>query len=196
MQRASTIEASLGPRPDRWLYGRWLDLLVGCGLGYVVLVPILLGYGYATGVRTWPVGAEVAFGMLINAPHYGATVLRVYERSEGRTKYRFFAVYVTLALAVLLAAAFRSVWLASALITIYLTWSPWHFAGQNYGLGLMFLRRRGVEVDPVTKRLFYLSFVLSAALAMLAIHGLAVEGAEHSCSACRRPRWTFPERRS
>ena len=36
-----------GAIAERWLYGRWLDLLVGCGLGYVVLVPILLGYGYA-----------------------------------------------------------------------------------------------------------------------------------------------------
>jgi cytochrome c-type biogenesis protein CcmH/NrfG len=161
---------------DQWLFGRWLDLFVGCGLGYVILVPILLGFGYATGVRTWPTGAEVAFGMLINAPHYGATVLRVYERREGRTKYRFFAVYVTLALGLLLAAASRNVWLASVVITLYLTWSPWHFAGQNYGLALMFLRRSGVEIDALTKRLFYLSFVLSAALAMFAIHALAVHG--------------------
>ncbi len=157
--------------PDRWLHGRWVDLFIGCGLGYVVLVPILLGYGYATGVQTWPIAAVTAFAMLINAPHYGATVLRVYESREDRAKYRFFALHATLALALVLAGASRSVWLASAIITIYITWSPWHFAGQNYGLALMFLRRRGVEVDAGTKRLFYLSFVLSAALAMLAIHG-------------------------
>jgi cytochrome c-type biogenesis protein CcmH/NrfG len=162
---------------DRWLFGPWLDLLVGCGLGYGLLVPILLGYGYATGVRAWPTGAEAAFAMLINAPHYGATVLRVYESREGRAKYRFFAVYVSLALMLLLVVASRSVSLASVVITIYLTWSPWHFAGQNYGLALMFLRRRGVEVDALTKRLFYLSFVLSAALAMLVIHAHRVSGA-------------------
>src|SRR5262245_5482787 len=100
---ASTFEAAppLGPRADPWLYGRWLDLLVGCGLGYIALVPVLLGYGYATGVQSWPVGAVVAFGMLINAPHYGATVLRVYGNRGDRAKYRFFALHATLALAIL-----------------------------------------------------------------------------------------------
>ena len=173
MPRAGTIDASfpLGPRSEPWLYGRWLDLLVGCGLGYLALVPVLLGYGYFSGVQTWPVAAVMAFGMLINAPHYGATVLRVYGNRGDRAKYRFFALHVTLALVIVFAGASRSVWLASALITIYLTWSPWHFAGQNYGLALMFLRRREVEVDAHAKRFFHLSFVLSAVLAMLALHG-------------------------
>jgi tetratricopeptide (TPR) repeat protein len=168
---ATEAPLPIGLRSDRWLYGRWLDLLIGCGLGYIALVPVLIGYGYAAGVRTWPLGAMLAFGMLINAPHYGATVLRVYGDRGDRARYRFFALHATLALVILYALASRSVWLASALITIYVTWSPWHFAGQNYGLALMFLRRRGVEVDARAKRLFYLSFVLSAALAMLAIHG-------------------------
>jgi hypothetical protein len=57
---------------------------------------------------------------------------------------------------------------------LYLTWSPWHFAGQNYGIALMFLGRSGVEVDSRTKRLLYGSFVLSFVLAFLALH---VEGA-------------------
>ena len=68
MERLGTFQTSfpLGqPRPDRWLYGRWLDLLVGCGLGYLALVPVLLGYEYFSGVHVWPLGAVVAFGMLI-----------------------------------------------------------------------------------------------------------------------------------
>src|SRR4030095_6642010 len=122
---------------------------------------------YALDVHAWPLAAVVAFGMLVNAPHYGATVLRVYGNCGDRARERFFVLHAPLALAIVSAGASRSVWLASALITIYLTWSPWHFAGQNYGLALMFLRRRGVEVDAHAKRFFYLSFVLSAALAMI-----------------------------
>jgi hypothetical protein len=63
-----------------------------------------------------------------------------------------------------------NVWVASLLITAYVTWSPWHFSGQNYGLMLMFLHRRGIDVDPTTKRLLYGSFVFSAALAIMAVH--------------------------
>ena len=53
----------------------------------------------------------------------------------------------------------------SAIYSIYITWSPWHYAGQNYGLASMFLRRRGVEVTLWTRRALHASFVFSFALA-------------------------------
>jgi hypothetical protein len=60
--------------------------------------------------------------------------------------------------------------LGSLLLTAYATWSPWHFSGQNYGLSLMLMGRRGVAVDPLTKRLLYVSFLLSFALTALLLH--------------------------
>jgi tetratricopeptide (TPR) repeat protein len=42
--------------------------------------------------------------------------------------------------------------------------------GQNYGLAVMFLRRRGVEVEPRTKRWLYATFMLSFVLAALVSH--------------------------
>ena len=33
--------------------------------------------------------------LLIGAPHYGATLLRVYRSAEDRRKYAFFAVYLS-----------------------------------------------------------------------------------------------------
>jgi tetratricopeptide (TPR) repeat protein len=62
------------------------------------------------------------------------------------------------------------VWLGSLVLTVYITWSPWHYTGQNYGLAVMFLRRRGVALDDLTKRFVYASFVLSYAVTFLAIH--------------------------
>jgi tetratricopeptide (TPR) repeat protein len=161
------------PRSDRataWLYGRRTDLLIGCGLAYVLSIPLLFGLSEATGLREWPVVWMVGLALLVNGPHYGATIVRAYEAREDRRKYFVFVVYLTLAIAALFAASSRSLWLASALLTLYATWTPWHFSGQNYGLALMFLRRRGISVDPLTKRLFYASFVLSAGTAILAIH--------------------------
>jgi hypothetical protein len=60
--------------------------------------------------------------------------------------------------------------LGSWLLTIYVTWSPWHFAGQNFGLALMTLRRRGVVIDAPFKRMLYASFVLSFLLATIPLH--------------------------
>ncbi len=174
MQPASSVSANPGAAgSDRWLFGRGPDLWVGCGLGYITLVPVLLIYGLANDVRAWPLGAVIALGLLINAPHYGATVLRVYADRTDRAKYRWFTLHATLALVLALAVGSHSWWVASILITFYLTWSPYHFAGQNYGIALMFLRRRGVEVDAAAKRLLSISFTLSSVLAMLAIHARA-----------------------
>ena len=42
------------PRSDRataWLYGRRTDLLIGCGLAYVLSIPLLFGLSEATGLR-------------------------------------------------------------------------------------------------------------------------------------------------
>ena len=163
------------PAGQHWLFGPWLDLLVGCGLGYVALVPILLAWGSAADVHSWPAAVVTACALAINGPHYGATVLRAYSRREDRAKYRLFTVYATLFVIAAFAMAAQGGIAASLLITAYLTWSPWHFSGQNYGIGLMFLRRRGVVVDAGLKRLFWLSFALSALLAMIQIHGTSGE---------------------
>ena len=159
-----------GRRTGEWLYGRWPDLLIGCGLAYLLSIPLLFALSEATGMSQWPIAAVMLLALLVNGPHYGATIVRVYDAREDRRKYFVFAVYLTIAIWALFAVSTHSLWLSSALITVYATWTPWHFAGQNYGLSLMFLQRRGVAVDAVTKRLVYASFVLSAVIAILAIH--------------------------
>ena len=143
---------------------------MGAGAGYILMVPLLLFVASSTGTAQWPLGLVLLFTLAINTPHYGATLLRVYEQREERRKYAFFAVWVTLLLVLAFAAGSRSVLVGSVLFTLYVTWSPWHFAGQNYGLTLMFLRRRGVAIDPRLKRLLYTSFLCSFVLAFLAVH--------------------------
>ncbi len=151
-----------------WLHGSVPDLLFGAGLAYLVTIPLLTLWSGAGGA--WSSDMTVALALLVSGPHYGATLLRVYERRADRRKYEFFALYITLGLLALLGLGLESVLVGSLLVTAYVTWSPWHFAGQNYGIALMFLRRRGVGIPPSFKRWFYVSFVLSALLAMLSIH--------------------------
>jgi len=159
------------PTAQRWIYGPTSDLLLGCGGIYflaLVALPWLLG---APTVAGWETFAVAVLGLLTNTPHYGATLLRVYERAADRRRYLLFSVYLSAALWALFVAGLHLFALGSFLVTLYITWSPWHFAGQNYGLALMFLRRRGIDVPLVLKRLFYASFVFSYALTFLAVHG-------------------------
>jgi len=148
-------------RSARWLFGPVVDLFLGCGVGYMVLTVLLLTSGATQPLAVWAPFAVVVVAILTNTPHYGATMLIVYGRRSDRRRYGFFAVHVTLLIFGLFVGGLYWVPLGSLLVTVYASWAPWHFAGQNYGLALMFLKRRGVPVDARTRHLLYASFVLS-----------------------------------
>ena len=151
-----------------WLYGPGLDLFVGCGLASLLLLAAqgLVG----PSIHSLVPGAALVLGFSL--PHYGATLVRVYEGAGDRRRYAFFAIYTSVGLAALFVASLHSALLGSLILTVYLTWSPWHYTGQNYGIFLMMLGRRGVSVSPLCKRVIYSSFVLCFVVTFLAIHGI------------------------
>jgi hypothetical protein len=168
---AAATPRQIGNPSQRWLYGPLPDLLLGCGGLYAVAVGLLYATALGWLAVEWAVLSTALLAFLVNGPHYGATLLRVYEERAERRKYAFFSVYVTIALCALFVTGLHVRTVGSLLLTAYFTWAPWHFSGQNYGLAVMFLRRRGVEVTPAAKRALYGSFVLSAAVALIALHG-------------------------
>ncbi len=163
---------------SRWLFGPLPDLLLGCGIGYGLIFTVLVLVGPQVRAML-PDGLMPLVLLVTGTPHYGATLLRVYERAEDRRAYVFFSIWATLAVWTLFLVGLHSVLVGSILLTIFLTWSPWHYTGQNYGVALMLLRRRGVEVTPNTKRLIYTSFLSSFVLTVLAIHG-ATESVDYA----------------
>ena len=46
------------------------------------------------------------------------------------------------------------------IFTLYLTWSPWHYSGQNYGLFMMFARRAGAKPGTTERRALYGAFLV------------------------------------
>jgi tetratricopeptide (TPR) repeat protein len=167
--------ATAAPPSQRWLYGPIPDLLLGAGVAYALFFVLQAAAG--AGLRQLVPYSFAPLVLLVSGtPHYGATLLRVYERREDRRAYAFFAVWVTIAMAALFAVGAHSALVGSLLLTLMLTWSPWHYTGQNYGIALMFLRRRGVSISPALKRTIYASFVLSFVLTFLAVHGAAPGG--------------------
>ena len=157
------------PSNTRWLFGPAPDLLLGCGLLYVLAIAALTAFGTESTPR--PSHLLPFLVLMLSLPHYGGTLLRVYERRADRRGYWFFSVYATLLVFLgFIAGLYNSV-VGSWMLTLYLTWSPWHYTGQNYGIAVMFLRRRGVDVTAEVKRLLYASFILSYVLSFLAFHG-------------------------
>ncbi|MDI3288822.1 tetratricopeptide repeat protein [Polyangium sp. 15x6] len=163
--------AVAAPRP--WLFGPWPDLLLGCGIGYGLVVVALAAIGAPMGsLEGWLPLVVLVTGI----PHYGATLLRVYGTESARRRYFLYAFPLGFLVWGAFAASFAAPRLGTWLITLYLTWSPWHYTAQNFGLVMMFLRRAGITPSPALRRLVWISFVLSFVLVFANIHGSASAG--------------------
>jgi tetratricopeptide (TPR) repeat protein len=151
-----------------WIYNPVLDLIVGCG-GWSLPLLMFSYFTHASSARAWAVAFYV-LALFFNYPHYMATIYRAYHRAEDFHKYRVFTVHITaLVVATLLLSHF---WLRLLpwIFTIYLTWSPWHYSGQNYGLFMMFARRAGANPDKSVRRALYGAFVVSYLILFLSFH--------------------------
>src|SRR5579864_6864272 len=151
-----------------WIYNPWLDMIVGCGAWSAPL--LLLAYvSLAANTLQWSIAFYV-LALLFNYPHYMATVYRAYHRVEDFHKYRIFTVHTTLL--VLLTALISHFWFKALplLFTLYLSWSPWHYSGQNYGIFMMFARRAGAKPTDNVRQSIYAAFLLSYAILLLNFH--------------------------
>ena len=169
------MAAASPTRSSPWLHGPVSDLALGTGIIYVLAFVVLLW----TGVN-FPTSLVPLVVLGFATPHLGATLLRVYESAANRNAYRFFSVWVTIGIFALFLSGLRWYTVGSILITFYLTVVPWHFTGQNYGIALIFLRRRGYDVAPPLKRYIYASFLIPYALWIVALHGDAPGTAEYA----------------
>jgi len=151
-----------------WIYNPWLDLIVGCGAWSAPLLLVSYWAG-SSSARTWSV-MFYALALFFNYPHYMATIYRAYHRAEDFEKYRVFTVHITALMLLTLVASHFWMPLLPWIFTIYLTWSPWHYSGQNYGLFMMFARRAGADPDKGTRRALYGAFIVSYFILFLGFH--------------------------
>jgi len=151
-----------------WIYNPWLDSVVGCGAWSIPL--LLLAYvSSAASTLTWSVFFYI-LALFFNYPHYMATIYRAYHKREDFEKYRIFTVHITLLVA--LTVICSHFWIRSLpfIFTLYLTASPWHYSGQNYGLFIMFARRAGAQPTNLERRALYAAFLISYAVLLLSLH--------------------------
>jgi tetratricopeptide (TPR) repeat protein len=151
-----------------WIYNPWLDLIVGCGAWSAPLL-LFSYFSLASSVRAWSV-AFYALALFFNYPHYMATIYRAYHRAEDFQKYRVFTVHITALMVLTLLLMHFWLRLLPWIFTIYLTWSPWHYSGQNYGLFMMFARRAGADPGKAGRRALYGAFAASYLILFLGFH--------------------------
>ena len=167
-QAMSAIKKNASLSQAVWIYNPWLDLVVGCGAWSVPLL-LLVYFTSASSTLTWSICFYI-LALFFNYPHYMATIYRVYHTNADFEKYRIFTVHITLLIA--LTVVLSHLWIRALpwIFTLYLTASPWHYSGQNYGLFMMFARRAGAQPTSRERRALYAAFVMSYAVLFLGLH--------------------------
>lgn len=154
VETLSAPRTTTAPRP--WIYGPWVDLVVGCGAWSA---PLLAVAAWLTPANThgWAVGFYL-LAIVFNYPHFMATIYRAYHTREVFEKYKFFTLHVTLLLAATAIVMHTSPHLFPWVFTLYICWSPWHYTGQNYGLMMMFVRRSNASVTSNERQWLHAAF--------------------------------------
>ncbi len=133
-------------------------LLIGGVLSLVALVVVVLNpMGFE------PLGAEdfAYFILLSNSAHFAASTVRLYTKPGTRQSLPLVTMALPLVmLGLLTACMFRAGTLGPQLRALYLTWSPYHYAAQAYGLAVMYSYRSGCLLGPTNKRLLWWASML------------------------------------
>jgi hypothetical protein len=130
-------------------------LLIGGGLSVLAFIAIA-----ATGVTLLGSGGQgqamqrlalVVF--LANSAHFASSTVRLYTKRDSFEEHRFLTMGLplvcvgVLGLCLALPELFgRHLW------ALYLTWAPFHYSAQAFGIASLYCRRAGCDLDPVQRR--------------------------------------------
>ena len=126
------------------------SLVVGGGLSLAVTAYLLAG---GLGLASARLQAQLPLLILLsNSAHFAASTIRLYTRPNGFASFPFLTMVLPLvSIAVLTAAVLDPGFLGRNLQQLYLTWSPYHYAAQAYGLTLMYAYRSGSTLSAAEK---------------------------------------------
>lgn len=138
------------PAFDYLLIGGLLSLLFFAAL---VWNPLELG-----AIR----GRDLAtFILLSNSAHFAASTVRLYTKPGAQRALPGISIVLPIVMLVLLTLCmFRADSLGPQLRALYLTWSPYHYAAQAYGLAVMYAYRSGCLLGAQSKRLLWWASML------------------------------------
>ena len=178
------------PAPQTpWLFGRRVDYLCAGSLTFLIFLP-LLALNITTPTPAFLGTVLIVGNVLVNAPHYAATYYRVYRDKAQILKYPVEAVAAPALLTLTAAACFvfpSSVtpWVAFA----YIASTGYHYAGQTYGVSMIFLGKSGARLTTLQKRILrapiYAAYIYS-------VINMNVAGSKPDLFGTPVPRLDFP----
>jgi len=138
----------------------WSDTLIIGGLSIIAWIGLLV---FARNVDLQPIfGLALVLSLVVNFPHFSATVYRLYQSPENIRQFPVTAGVVPL---IVLGAVIASFWqpevIAPYFLMLFLLWSPYHYAGQTIGITMVYARRAGFSIGR-RERMALSAFVYSA----------------------------------
>jgi hypothetical protein len=149
-------------------------LVIGGGLSLIVTVGLMWKLGPSiAGVLTPSLAVLV---LVANQAHFAASTVRLYTKPGARRELRFLSLgFPLVTLAVLSFAVARPEGLGTTLTALYLTWSPFHYGAQAYGLALMYAYRSGCAPTVREKQLVRAACLAPFVAQILIARGLGVD---------------------
>lgn len=127
------------------------SLLIGGGLSLVVTGLLVVGGQRWLNLSE---GASVVIVLLAALAHFASSTVRLYTKPGAFQDYRFLTMGLPLATLAVVTLGLMFVDVAgSHLMSLALTWSPFHYCAQAYGLAVMYCYRSGLQLTTGERRL-------------------------------------------
>ena len=131
------------------------------------LLPIL-----AAAWGPWPIAlgttSKLMIFVLFNCAHFASSTVRFYTKPGAVATHGVLAYgFPLIAVLVILTASALPDLIGRHFTALYLTWSPYHYAAQAYGLALMYSYRTGLSFSRVEKRCLWWICMLPLLRALL-----------------------------
>lgn len=134
-------------------------LVIGGGLSLVTMAALWwIGQLQPSPELIVPIGI---LGLLLNQAHFAASTVRLYTKPGAFRLWPLLTMGVPLvAIAAVTAGVLLPEQFGWHLFALYVTWSPFHYAAQAFGLACMYHYRSGGTLDVVERRLVFWTCML------------------------------------
>ena len=127
-----------------------VDVLFVCG-GFtfpLLLLAVIPNTSFSMDAKT-----ALCIFVFFNYAHFASSSVRLYTKPGAVAEHRFLAYgFPIVAIVIVMIAIAAPELIGRNFIALYLTWSPYHYAAQAYGLALMYCYRSGIVISAGEKR--------------------------------------------
>jgi hypothetical protein len=151
-------------------------------VGGAITIPIFIAVYFYPSLAGFDPSVTIYSFILINGAHFAASTLRLYTKPGAKEEFPFLSWGFPIICLLVVGMGLYSEVLGRNLTALYLTWSPYHYAAQTYGIAVMYAMRSGAKLEQKDKTLIWWVCLLPFVFALL-------NGSEGGLAWLVSPQW-------